>query len=459
MGMDQEKAKTSVNSEDQAAEVTLCGVDDICAGDIVLSNNTLADVMELMSWQEVYQSGQTWLLARRLISLASFIEAYVTNKRVLFAIAGDDKVVTNVQRSNFFNWDLGLVDLSFVWEKSEYERLIKQTDASIVYLSYHAYLKHLNDAKTEWEEFFRTTAELFKKEYPDAVVEYEKWDDMQSQAALSLAFYQAKLRELKIPFWANVVESSFCSPTTLTALASKSALRLVEEARYPHAEKNNTLVGQQVFDYQIPFVFGAVLRQASNWKDILIVAQQMRDTTEACAFRDWAVDLPMDLVNFHRHFRDVECLASDLSQCVDAREKVSIRMEYERTEDGEKPHIVFLQKLFEWNRSVASIDTELQRVFYPKNSKVALGKKMREWGKGCSVIVDPKTKNITLKGKKFPEESVEGGTTPPSKVEVTRYETHIYGPVYGSVHTGSGNISVHAEVSTDINQENSENKP
>jgi hypothetical protein len=70
---------------------------------------------------------------------------------------------------------------------------------------------------------------------------------------------------------------------------SEEMLRYVEDLRLETSREMNLLKGLSVYDLNVPAIFGAVLRQATDPRDLIRVASEMN--SDAKAFRDWCRNL------------------------------------------------------------------------------------------------------------------------------------------------------------------------
>jgi hypothetical protein len=117
---------------------------------------------------------------------------------------------------------------------------------------------------------------------------FAPWSDPSLASGLLAEYAVANL--LDAPFAPNPILSH---PISMHALRGRTSsdlmLRYVENLRRETAGEMNLLEGMNVYDLDVPAIFGAVLLRAKDPPDLIRIASQMN--SDAKAFRAWCRDL------------------------------------------------------------------------------------------------------------------------------------------------------------------------
>ena len=137
------------------------------------------------------------------------------------------------------------------------------------------------------------------KEYGDALMDqthrstkrYAPWSDGSLAAAILAEYGVARL--LQVPFAPNPIVST---PLSLHSLRGRTTgdelLRYVEDLRRQTSNAMNLHKGLNIYDLNVPAIFGVVLRESREPKDLIFIASQMND--DAKAFRSWCASVSRD---------------------------------------------------------------------------------------------------------------------------------------------------------------------
>jgi hypothetical protein len=212
--------------------------------------------------------------------------------------------------------------------------------------------------------------------------------------AVGAGFYIACSQVLGIPYRPSVIRAQLLEALLAEELrswryeAGSIAIDMLEKSAETATQYLAELARLNLVEARMPLILSAILKQCRSLEEVIPYAMQLRDRSEAAAFRSWSAGFGDALVlgdvkQIAKRVKELNELAQDVNKRLGIADTpntnsigvgfgpVSVSKSFHMPAFGNvkvrlKSHAWLLQHLYSTVREIARFSDEVERLFYPK---------------------------------------------------------------------------------------------